>query len=127
LAEDWDESRDSSEGRRAPALHALLGDDEQRQLHLVLQVDHFATAEPIVLEEDLSEVRFRLESDNPMRHATRLLVSGLPAGKYAVVGSNHLNSEVSIQAGQENVVELPMAAGNAANRFTISRRAIANQ
>jgi hypothetical protein len=108
--------------------HALLGDDEQRQLHLVLQMDHFATTEPIVLKEDLSEVRFRLESDNPMRHATRLLVSGLPAGKYAVVvGNNHLNSEISIQAGQENVVELPMAAGNAVNRFTISRRAIANR
>jgi hypothetical protein len=107
--------------------HALLGDDEQRKLHLVLQMDRFATAEPIVLKEDLSEVRFRVESDNPMRHVTRLLLSGLPSGKYAVLGSNNFNRDVWIQAAQQNVVELPIAAGNVVNRFTISRQPAANR
>ena len=56
-------------------LHVLLGKDEQNKLHMVLETDRFAASQPIVLKEDFSEVRFRLESDNPASHVARLRLS----------------------------------------------------
>jgi len=100
--------------------HALLGDGEQHKLHLILDRDRFAAAQPIVLKEDLTEVRFRLESDNPTRHFASLLLSGLPAGKYLVIGGNKAIGEILIKDGQPSTVELP--AAGATNLFTVSRQ-----
>jgi hypothetical protein len=101
--------------------HALLGDAERNKLHLILQTDRFATSQPIILKEDLSEVRFGLESDNPAKHTARLLVSGLAAGKYAVLTGNKPIGEVEMKEGQESTVEVPVS-GNSVNTFVISRR-----
>src|SRR5213080_991972 len=38
-------------------LHVLLGEDEQTKIHLVLETDRFAASKPIVIKDDLSEVR----------------------------------------------------------------------
>src|SRR5438094_4123497 len=100
--------------------HVLLGEGEQNKLHLVLERDRFAASQPILIKEDLSEVRFRLESDNPTRHLARLLMTG-PAGKYAVIASARKIQEVEIKDGQESTVELPIAASRVSNNFTISR------
>jgi hypothetical protein len=107
-------------------LHALLGDGEQQKLHLVLDRDRFASGEPIVLKEDLSEVRFHLESDNPTRHVARLQLSGVPAGTYVVLAANKTSTEVEIKNGQETVIELPMASSSG-NAFTVARRRVANR
>src|SRR5262249_16699791 len=105
--------------------HAVLGEGEQNKLHLVLQNDRFAASQSILLKEDLSAVRFRLESDNPARHTAKLLVAGLRAGKYAVLDGNRGIGEVDIKDGQQSVVDLPLPAGGPSNLFTISRRTVA--
>ena len=105
--------------------HALLGQGEQNKLHLALETDRFAASQAIVIKEDLSEVCFRLESDNANRHVARLLVSG-PAGKYAVTAGARKIQEVEIKEGQDTAVELPITGGSSANTFTISRLTRAN-
>ena len=107
--------------------HALLGEGEQNKLHMVLDMDRFAASQPILLKEDFSEVRFRLESDNPASHVARLRLSGLAAGPYVILEGNRSIATVHVKDGQESVVELPLAAGARSQSFTISRRVIANR
>jgi hypothetical protein len=106
--------------------HAMFGEGEQQKLHMVLETDRFAASQPILIKEDFSEIRFRLESDNRTRHAARLLVSGLPAGKYAVLDGHKTIAEAEIKDGQQSVVDLALPAGGLSNIFTISRRIMAN-
>ena len=102
--------------------HALLGESEQNKLHMIRERDRFAASQPIVIREDLSEVRFRLESDNPNRHIARLLVSGLPAGTYDLLGGSKAIARFEINDQQESAIELPVADGRAVNTFTIVHR-----
>ena len=46
--------------------HSLIGG---QKVHMILEVDRFVAAQPIVLKEDLSEIRFSIESDNPKNHS----------------------------------------------------------
>ena len=39
--------------------------------------DRFASQQPIVLKEKFSEISFRLESDDPVKHVAKLNLSGL--------------------------------------------------
>jgi hypothetical protein len=93
---------------------------------MVLSNDRFAGAQPIVLKEDLSELRFELESDNPGPHVAKLHFSG-PDGEYAVHnGANELG-RVKL-TGQEGVsIDLPMGTEQAGKEFDIKclSRAIA--
>ena len=102
--------------------HALLGEAENNKLHLVLDTDRFAASQPIVFKEDFSELRFRLESENPANHNARLRLSGLAPGSYAVLDGGKTVGTVEIKDGQESLVELPLAAGPRSNSFVISRR-----
>lgn len=102
--------------------YALLGAGQQTKLHLVLETDRFAAAQPIFLKENFSQLRFRLESDNPTRHVARLLVSGLPAGKYSLFGGDGAHAPVEIKDGQEGAVELAVP-GSFSSTFTLSRLA----
>src|SRR6185369_3486737 len=68
--------------------YALLGENENQKLDLVLETDRFAASQPIVLKEDLSSVHFTVESDNPTKHMARLRLSGLAPGSYALLDGN---------------------------------------
>ena len=100
--------------------HALLGEGEQNKLHLALETDRFAASQVILIKEDLSEVHFRVESDNPKRHFTALLVSG-PPGKYTVTAGAKPIQEFDMKDKHDSVIELPMAASRVSSNFTISR------
>jgi hypothetical protein len=99
--------------------HAMLGGGK---LHLESDADRFPAAQPIVLKEDLSEIRFALESDNPAMHLAKLRLSGLVPGEYAVrVGGESLAPLRMIQ-GQEAIIEVPMTAGGRPHSVIITRR-----
>ncbi len=89
-------------------LHALL---DGRKLHLTLDNDRFVASQPIVLQEDLSELRFSLESDNPATHVVQLSVSGLPSGEYTVGDDSKPIAKLSVKDGIQSLFELPMEAG----------------
>jgi len=80
-----------------------------------------------VLREDFSEVRFRLESDNPANHVARLRLSGLAAGSYALLDGSKTIAAVDVKDGQESIVELPLAAGSPSKSFAISHRPVGNR
>jgi hypothetical protein len=98
--------------------HALL---DRGRCHLVCDSDRFAAARPLVIKEDLSEVRFALESDNPTRHTVRLHLAGLPAGRYALRDAGSLISTLDTKDRQESTVALPLPAEAALRSFTITR------
>ncbi len=62
--------------------HAMLGDE---RLHVETEVDRFAAGRPIFVAEDLSLVRFELESGNPVAHRNGVRVAGLRSGGYRVL------------------------------------------
>jgi hypothetical protein len=98
--------------------HAML---DTGKLHCVLENDRFATAQPIVLNKDFSEIRFQLESDNPASHVARLRVSGLASGKYIVHDQKKILSRFELRDGLETVVEIPMEPETRPKPVTIAK------
>jgi hypothetical protein len=102
---------------RSRRFHALL---ETGKLHLVLEDDRFARARPIVLNEMLASVAFRVETDNAQAHTARLRLSGA-AGRYVVRADGAQVAAVDVVAGRDSIVELPIAAGTPPVDFSIMR------
>jgi hypothetical protein len=105
--------------------HALLGDNK---LHLELKNDRFAADTPIVLQEDLSEFRFVIESDNPAEHVVELRIGGLPAGHYTInhgdnqiVSLNVEHSELTL--GRTTTVQIPIPSGGRSKPISVTRSA----
>jgi hypothetical protein len=98
--------------------HALL---DSGRLHLELDSDRFAAGRPIVLDDDLTEVRFELESDSPAAHSVMLRVSGLPGGRYSVRAGTDAIDTLELEGDRAGVVRLPIGAGDRPASFTIAR------
>ncbi|HEV8429898.1 MAG TPA: DUF5695 domain-containing protein [Pyrinomonadaceae bacterium] len=92
-----------------------------RRLHMVLATDRFASSHPIVLKEDLSEIRFRLESDNSSKHVTSLSLSGMKPGSYRLREGNKTIATWSIKEREEIKVEFPVASDIRSRVFVISQ------
>jgi hypothetical protein len=120
---DWRKAGDSLEVIPRDGLrrrfHALL---KTGRLDLISEVERFAAARPIVLKEDLSQVSFSLETENPAEHLARLRLSGLAAGEYELSAGSRRVTTVSLSHGQQALVELPMASGAARTDFTITKK-----
>ena len=87
--------------------HAML---HAGRLHMVLERDRFASSAPIVLANDLSRVRFELESDTPEAHTASLRLSGLAAGTYQLHGARgELLNTIAIESGWESIIDLPVS------------------
>jgi hypothetical protein len=91
------------------------------KLDCVLDNDRFATAPPIMLNNDFSNIRLQIESDDPAPHVARLHVSGLAPGKYTVRDQKKLLSTFELKDGHETVVEIPMGAEVRLKPVTIAR------
>ncbi len=128
LGGDWRKGPDGIEVTSRDGLrrrfHAMLG---SRRLHLISDVDRFPAARPIVLKEDLSEVSFSLESDNPSDHCAKVHIGGLVPGRYAIRSDKTLVTTVDLKAGQETLVELPMKAETRPGSFVILLQSEAQQ
>jgi hypothetical protein len=99
--------------------HVLL--EGAASLHLVLDTDRFANSKPIVLKEDLTEIRFQLESDNSAKHFSSLSLSGLKPGSYRIREGNKTITSWEVHGGEEKKVQLPVASDISTRVFVISR------
>ncbi|MGH7950628.1 MAG: DUF5695 domain-containing protein [Limisphaerales bacterium] len=90
-------------------------------LHLILDNDHFAASQPIVLQPDLSQVSFQIESENSAAHSAILHFTVSTAGAYSVTDAHGTVTTVNLQSGQEAVVNLPMDADISPQSFAIVR------
>jgi hypothetical protein len=97
--------------------HALLGD---RRLHLESEADRFPADAPIALAEDLSAIRFRLESANPAPHANRVRLAGLPAGSYRVSRDGQPVASLDTADGAPATFDVPVSAGTS-GLITVAR------
>ncbi|HEV2437594.1 MAG TPA: DUF5695 domain-containing protein [Verrucomicrobiae bacterium] len=90
-------------------------------LHLVLDNDRFAAAQPIVLQPDLSQVSFQIESENTAAHSVTLHFTSSTAATYTFSSIHGAITTTNLLAGQEAVVSLPKDAGSSPQSFNISR------
>ncbi len=119
---DWSETSDTiqvvpKDGLRR-RFSALL---DSGKLHVRLERDRFRASWPIFLGNDLTRLQFRIETDNPAPHTSRLRLSGLPLGKYTVRNERGPVLEFEAKDNQEAVVDLPVDSGAGVPRFTISK------
>ena len=98
--------------------HAMLNNGN---IHLIVDTDRFATAMSILLQNDLSQVSFQLETANPAAHTAALHVTASTAGTYTFTGVHGVITAVNLVAGQETIVSLPMDAGASPQSFAITR------
>jgi len=90
--------------------HAVGGG---RRFHMLLARDHYAADRPIVLGDDLREIRFTLEAVSRAAHTTRLSLAGLPGGRCEVRIDGRPAGGGTLADGGEAVVDLPVPAGAA--------------
>ena len=119
---DWKKTNDGIEvtpkdGVRRRFHTFILG----QKVHLILETDRFVAAQPIVLKEDLSEIRFSIESDNPKGHSTTLRLSGLKPGTYQLRSGGTSVSKIIVAEGNENRIVLPLKSSSRSTAFTIQR------
>jgi hypothetical protein len=100
---------------------------ESGALQLTLDNDRFAAGPSIRVKNDLSQINFALESDNPAAHKARLRLAGAAAGRYTVrngAGDTVATLEVpSVGAVREASAEIDVPAGGGSKLFTIARTA----
>jgi hypothetical protein len=99
------------------SFHAMFNSGD---LHLVLDNDHFAASQPIVLQPDLSQVSFQIESENSAAHSVTLHLTASTAGTYSITGAHGVITTVTLQSGHEAIVNLPMDAGASPQSFGIA-------
>ena len=98
--------------------HAMLNTST---LHLVLNGDRFAVSQPIALKDDLSLTSFQIESGNPSAHNESLHLTVSISGTYTISNNHGVVTTLSLVAGQETVVSLPVDAGATGQPFVITR------
>jgi len=98
--------------------HALLNSST---LHLVLNADRFAASQSIAVKDDLSLISFQIESGNPSAHNETLRLTVSISGQYTLSNNHGLVTTLSLVAGQETAVSLPVDAGAAVQPFVITR------
>ena len=99
--------------------HAMLN---KGRIDFISDNDRFPSDQPIVLKEDLSEMRFQLESENPAPHTAQIHFSA-PAGTYTVRDRQKVIPVVQLTGnGNEAVLNLPMNGGAKFTAFAITRK-----
>ena len=99
--------------------HAML---DTGRVHIQLERDRFAPSASIVIANDLSRVRFVLESSTPAEHDSTLRLSGLPPGTYRVSDANEVSlTTFTIADGGEALIALPIRAATRTTTYTIAR------
>ena len=98
--------------------HAFLGN---KKVHMIFDADRFVATRPIELKEDLTEIRFKLESDNPKDHVTTLHLSGLTPGTYSLRAGIKPVATVEITDETESRIEVPVNRATRQQVFTIIR------
>ena len=98
--------------------HALLG---AGRLHLESGVERFAPGEPITVREDLSELRFRLESANPETHAGALRITGLRVGTWKLLSGDRLIDTFDVAPGATVRLEVPVEGQAGSSLITVVR------
>jgi hypothetical protein len=92
--------------------HVIRG---ERRLHMLLDRDGFAAGQPIVVNDELHDIRFTLENRAQDRHVAILRLAGLPDGDYNVHIDGELADRISSRGDEWITVDLPISLENVHN------------
>lgn len=98
--------------------HAVLG---VGRLHVTIERDRFRAERPVVVAEDLTRLRFELESDDPRAHDAGLRLEGLPAGTWEVREEGAPPRRLEVDAGWPVRVEVAVAGRRGSGPVTLAR------
>jgi hypothetical protein len=98
--------------------HAMLNNST---LHMVLNADRFTVSQSLALKDDLSWISFQIESGNPGAHNETLRLTVSVSGQYTISNNHGLVTMLSLVAGQETQVALPVDGGATNQPFYITR------
>jgi hypothetical protein len=90
-------------------------------LHMVLNADRFTVSQSLALKDDLSWISFQIESGNPGAHNETLRLTVSVSGQYTISNNHGLVTMLSLVAGQETQVALPVDGGATNQPFYITR------
>ena len=119
---DWQEAGEALEilpkdGVRR-RFHAML---DTGRLHLGSEADRFHFERPILLQGDLTEIRFQLESDNPEVHTARMEMEGSEAGSYELRQDGEPVQRFTLAQGWPAAVEVAVDGRRGSGMVTIAR------
>ena len=119
---DWREAGETMEiipkdGVRR-RFHAML---DMGRLHLESEADRFPSDQPILMREDLSEIRFQLESDNPEVHTARIEMEGSGTGPYELRQDGEPVQRFTLAQGWPTALEVVVDGRRGSGMVTIAR------
>jgi hypothetical protein len=79
------------------------------RLHVLLERDGFAADQPVFVSESFDKLGFTLENRAKSEHRTKLLLSGMPEGKYEITFAGKIIEAIDIK-GNSVEVNLPVPA-----------------
>lgn len=94
------------DGLRA-RFHIMRG---PQRLHILLARDGFAKDKPVSFDDGLTTIRFTLENRATANHETMVRIAGLPAGRYKATAQNHPADRLTVHAGEEQQIRIPVEA-----------------
>jgi hypothetical protein len=104
------------DGLRA-RFHVIRGN---QRLHMQLSGDGFAKEQPIVVNDGLTKVQFKLENRSKSPHKGQLEISGLPSGDYVVTSDSNRAPLKIAESKKTQVVDLPINGATA--NFVIEKK-----
>jgi hypothetical protein len=99
--------------------HAMLN---AGMLHLILDLDHFASGQTLSLAPDLSNVNFQVETGNTASHSDTLHFTTSLAGTYNLSNGSGTVLMTNVPAGQEIILSLPFPPGGATQSFSLTKQ-----
>ena len=99
--------------------HAMLNNGN---IHLIIDTDRFAASQPLLLQPDLSQVSFTLETGNSASHTARLHLTASTAGTYTVSNTSGTIATLNLQPGVESTIDLPIAASTTTPAFSVNKQ-----
>jgi hypothetical protein len=84
--------------------------DEQR-LHMELIGANYASDQPIVINDKLSNIQFTLENATKNAHHAQFCINGLPAGEYKITVDNQSQAVELPGDSADHWIELPLGTG----------------
>ena len=75
--------------------------NNEHRFHLILYTDGFVKEHPIVIKDDLTEIKFKIENRSQKAHSLQFMVSGLPLGNYDLSVNGKSVSSLSVNNNNE--------------------------
>ncbi|RYX82675.1 hypothetical protein EON83_18425 [bacterium] len=91
-------------------------------LQVASENESFSTQHPIAVNEALSSLSFYLESSQPARHQSPLLLKGLAPGRYQLSSGGEKLASFTASVAQEVRLVLPVSQKTTAKPFVIVRQ-----